>query len=73
MLRPGSITVEPNGEVKDPWGGTRTGFSAKASINRHDFGLTWNRALEAGGVVVGDRIEIAIEIEAVEAAASKAA
>jgi polyisoprenoid-binding protein YceI len=59
--------------VKDPWGGTRTGFSAKTKLNRKDFGLTWNLALEAGGFVVGDKLEISIEIEAIKAVASAAA
>lgn len=67
------LAVEGGGQVKDPWGGTRTGFSAKARLNRKDFGLTWNLALEAGGFVVGDKLEISIEVEAVKAAASAAA
>lgn len=68
------LDVEGTGEaVKDPWGGTRTGFSAKAKLNRKDFGLTWNVALEAGGFVVGDKLEITIEIEAIKAAAAVAA
>jgi len=67
------LEVEGGGQVKDPWGGTRCGFSAKAKLNRKDFGLTWNLALEAGGFVVGDKLEISIEIEAVKAAASAAA
>lgn len=68
-----TLEVEGGGQVKDPWGGTRTGFSAKARLNRKDFGLTWNLALEAGGFVVGDKLEISIEIEAIKAAASAAA
>lgn len=67
------LEVERSGEVKDPWGGTRTGFSAKTHISRKDFGLTWNVLLEAGGVTVGDKIEITLEIEATLAAASVAA
>ena len=59
--------------VKDPWGGLRTGFSAKTRLNRKDFGLTWNMALEAGGFVVGDKLEISIEVEAVKASATVAA
>ena len=53
------------GRTKDPWGGERVGFSAKGSIDRRDFGLTWNQVLEAGGVVVGNDIKISIDIEAV--------
>ena len=52
---------------------SRAGFSATTTINRKDFGLTWNMALEAGGVLVGDKIEIGIEIEAVRAAGQKVA
>ncbi len=67
------LAVEGGQQVKDPWGGTRTGFSAKTAISRKDFGLTWNLALEAGGFVVGDKLEIALEIEAVRKAATAAA
>lgn len=52
------------GEVKDPWGNTKAGFEAKGKINRQDFGLTWNKVLETGGLVVGDDVEIGLEIEA---------
>lgn len=54
------------GEVKDPWGNTKAGFEATGTINRKDFGLTWNKTLETGGVVVGDEIEIGLEIEALK-------
>jgi polyisoprenoid-binding protein YceI len=67
------LEVEGGEVVKDPWGGTRTGFSAKTALSRKDFGLTWNVALEAGGFMVGDKIEITLEIEAVKKAASAAA
>lgn len=73
ITRPVTLVVEEGGRVKDPWGGTRAGFSATTSIDRKSFGLNWNALLEAGGVVVGDKISIAIEIEAVAAAASAAA
>jgi polyisoprenoid-binding protein YceI len=62
------IAVEINGEVKDPWGGTRRGFTGKTSISRKDFGMTFNAALDAGGVMVGDKIDITLEIQAVKAA-----
>lgn len=61
------LAVENGGIAKDPWGGTRTGFSAKTSINRKDFGLHWNAALETGGVLVGEKVEITLEIEAIKA------
>jgi polyisoprenoid-binding protein YceI len=49
--------------IKDPWGITRRGATATAEINRKDFGLTWNKALEAGGVAVGDEVQISIDVE----------
>ena len=67
------LAVEEGGRVKDPWGGTRLGYSAHAAISRKDFGLTWNALLEAGGVAVGDKIEIGIEIEALAGAVGVAA
>ena len=54
-------------ESKDPWGNIRRGTSASTKINRKDFGLTWNKALETGGVVVGDEITINLEIEMIKA------
>jgi len=62
------LTVDgPSKETKDPWGNIRRGASATATINRKDFGLTWNKALETGGVVVGDEVTILIEIEMIKA------
>jgi polyisoprenoid-binding protein YceI len=58
----------PTPEIKDPWGYTRRGAEAVAKINRKDFGLTYNPVLEAGGVVVGDEVEISIEVELVKTA-----
>ena len=49
--------------IKDPWGNTRRGATASAEINRKDFGLTWNKTLETGGLVVGDEVRIALGIE----------
>ena len=51
----------------DPWGNERLAFRAQTTVNRKDFGLTWNQALEAGGVLVGDEVEITLEVQAVEA------
>ncbi len=67
------LKVESLGRTKDPWGGERAGFSATASVNRKDFGLHWNVALETGGMLVGEKIEIGIEIEAVRQAGQQAA
>jgi len=63
-----TLDVQFEGEVKDPWGGQRVGFSATSKIDRREFGLTWNQALETGGVVVGNDIKISIEVEAVKVA-----
>lgn len=57
----------PTQPVKDPWGNTRMGLSATTKINRKDFGLTWNAALEAGGLLVGDDVTITLDVEAVKA------
>ena len=58
------LDAEFGGRAKDPWGSERMGFTAKTKIDRKDFGLKWNVALEAGGFLVGDTIDIAIELEA---------
>jgi polyisoprenoid-binding protein YceI len=52
--------------VTDPWGNIRRGASASTTINRKDFGLTWNKALEAGGVVVGEEVRISLEVELIK-------
>jgi polyisoprenoid-binding protein YceI len=67
------LDVERLGRVKDPWGNERAAFSAKTTIDRRDFGLTWNQVLETGGVMVGERLKVEIEIEAVRQAATKVA
>ncbi len=59
------LDVEYGGQGKDPWGNQRAGFSATTSINRKDFGLTWNQALETGGLLVADRVDIEIELQAI--------
>jgi polyisoprenoid-binding protein YceI len=62
------ITVDvegPTPEVKDPWGNFRRGATATAKINRRDFGLTWNKVLDSGGLVVGDEVNIYVEVELV--------
>ncbi len=58
----------PTQSITDPWGNTRKGAQATTRINRKDFGLTWNKTLETGGLVVGDEVEISIEVELIEQA-----
>lgn len=59
------LKLEVNGFGPDAYGGTRAGFTARAEINRQDFGVNWNAAMETGGVVVSDKVTIHLEIEAV--------
>jgi polyisoprenoid-binding protein YceI len=59
------LKLEVNGFGKDPYGGTRAGFTATGQINRGDFGVTYNAAIEGGGVVVSDKVDLHLEIEAV--------
>ena len=66
VTKPITLDVEFEGTTRDPWGGERVGFSAKGKIDRRDFGLTWNQALETGGVVVGNDIKINLEVEAIK-------
>lgn len=57
----------PSAPGKDPWGNTRIGISATAKINRKDFGLSWNSALETGGVLVGEDVAISLEVQFIKA------
>jgi len=63
-----TLDVTYEGRGKDPWGGERAGYSAKTKINRSDYGLRWNQALETGGVLVGDEVKINIDLELIKAA-----
>lgn len=72
VTRPVALDVEYAGSTKDPWGGVRAGFSATASLDRKDFGLTYNQLLETGSVLVGETVEIAIEAEMVKQVAAPA-
>ncbi len=74
VTKPVVLEATYEGSGKDPWGGERAGFTASTTIERREFGLEWNKALETGGVLVGEKVELTLEIEAVkQAAASKAA
>jgi polyisoprenoid-binding protein YceI len=57
------LDTKHNGTIKDPWGNTRSGWTASGKINRFDFGLAWSKALEAGGLVVGKEVTISINAE----------
>ena len=57
------LDTKTNGTIKDPWGNTRSGWTASGKINRFDFGLAWSKALEAGGLVVGKEVTITINAE----------
>ena len=59
------LDLETSSVIKDPWGKQRTGFSLNGKIKRSDFGLTWNKALETGGVAVSDDVKLAIDVEGV--------
>lgn len=68
VTREVELKATETGRGTDPWGGERIGFSAGTTIDRRDFGLTWNQALETGGVLVGTEVKISLEIQAVLAA-----
>ena len=71
VTREVAVDVEYGGKASDPWGNERAGFTAKVAIDRKDFGLKWNQMLEAGGVLVGDRVDIELDVEAVRSAAAE--
>lgn len=58
-----TLAAESNGQVRDPWGLDRAGFSARGKIDRHAYGLNWNAALESGGFVVAPEVKISLEVE----------
>ncbi len=70
VTKPVTFNVEYLGAGKDPWGNSKAGFSATGKINRKDFGMVWNKALDAGGVLLGEEVEITLNIEAAEKAAA---
>ena len=67
VTREVALDVEETGRGKDPWGNERVGFNAKGAIERGAYGLKWNQALEAGGLLVSDKVDIEIEVQAVQA------
>jgi len=64
VTRPVTLTATFLGKAKDPWGNERLGFEAETAINRKDFGLAWNAALETGGFLVGDEVKISVSVQA---------
>ncbi|MFN2316154.1 MAG: YceI family protein [Gemmatimonadales bacterium] len=68
ITKPVTLEVEATGEGKDPWGNVKRGYLAKGQINRADFGLTWNQALEAGGVLVSDTVKLTLDVQLQQAA-----
>ena len=69
MTKPVTFDVTLLGKAKDPWGNERIAFEADGTVNRKDFGLTWNAALETGGFLVGDEVRISLSVQAVPARA----
>lgn len=67
LTRSVTFDVEFEGLSQDPWGNTKAGFSATAEINRKDFGIEYNAALETGGVLIGDKVKLELDIQAVRA------
>lgn len=60
-----TLELENNGMVKDPWGNTRVGLTLTGKINRYDFGLKYNKVLEAGGLTIGEEVKLEVEIEGI--------
>jgi polyisoprenoid-binding protein YceI len=67
VTKPVELELEFDGVSGDPWGGTRAGFTAEGEINRKDWGLEWNVALESGGVLVSEKIKLHLDVELVKA------
>ncbi|RZL06018.1 MAG: hypothetical protein EOO89_25015, partial [Pedobacter sp.] len=68
VTKPVTLNVEFGGIANDPWGNTKAGFTLSGKINRNDFGLTWNAALETGGVMVSEEVKILGELQFVKQA-----
>ncbi len=73
ITKPVTLEGTYEGAGKDPWGGERAGFIASTSLDRRQWGLEWNKALETGGVLVGEKVDLTLEVEAIKQAAVKAA
>lgn len=66
VAKPVSVDIEYTGSAKDPFGNLRAGFDGKAEVNRKDWGVTWNAALETGGFLVGDKIKLEFDVSAIK-------
>lgn len=65
VQKPVTLHLEIHGEAKDPWGNVRSGFTATTTINRKDFGVLWNKVVETGQLLVGEDVEITLEVEGI--------
>jgi polyisoprenoid-binding protein YceI len=66
ITQPVVLDVTPLGTVTDPWGNERAGFTATTKINRKDFGITWNKTMDTGGLVVGETVDVELEVEGIK-------
>ena len=71
VTKPVVLDLEIGGTTKDPWGNTRAGFTATGKINRKDFGIVWNKTLDAGGLMLGEEVAVSLDIESVLKAPAK--
>ena len=69
---PMTFDLEHKGTIKDPYGNMRAGFEANGTLKRSEWGLKWNKALEAGGAVVSDEVRVKLDVEAIQAPAKTA-
>lgn len=64
VTKPVVLNLELGGTTKDPWGNQKAGFTATGKVNRKDFGIVWNKTLDAGGLMLGEEVEVSIDVEA---------
>jgi len=66
ITREVELDVRFNGTIKDPWGGTRAGFRVSGELNRYDYDLKWNNTLESGGLLVGENVDLRVNLELIK-------
>ena len=71
VTKPVVLDLELGGTTKDPWGNTRAGFTATGKVKRKDFGIVWNKTLDAGGLMLGEEVSVSLDIESVLKAPAK--